>query len=438
MRPFPTDPDEILSAPFLPEPDWSEFARSILSAVERIGRPGERILVAESDPVAFVAVLMAGISRGCDLFLASPDWRDLEWEQVAETANFHRIFGECPLSAEGGVPGAGSCRIMVPTGGSSGSLRFCVHTPDTLTSAVRSLSAHLGGGPLSSLNCLPLFHVSGLMQVIRAILTGGVVNFARWKSLECGDFGPEVSETKSISLVSTQLARILQVEGGPEWLKQFGRIFLGGGETGPGWIEAIRDHGIPVQFAYGMTETAAMIALGEAEEVDESSTVWARPLPGVKIGLTGAGEIEVETASLFHGYYPESSGMSLFRTGDLGRMDRKGKLAVLGRKDFVINTGGEKVNPSEVEAAILRHSPAVFPVALGLPDPEWGERLVAVLEGAPAQIDVAALEEALKKTLAPQKIPKQFITGIALPRTASGKVDHARLKMELEIQMHPR
>ena len=83
MRPFPTDPDEILSAPFLPEPDWSEFARSILSAVERIGRPGERILVAESDPVAFVAVLMAGISRGCDLFLASPDWRDLEWEQVA-------------------------------------------------------------------------------------------------------------------------------------------------------------------------------------------------------------------------------------------------------------------------------------------------------------------------------------------------------------------
>ncbi len=438
MRPFPTDPDEILNTPFLPEPDWSGFARRMLSAVDRIGQPHERILVAERDPVAFVAVLLAGISRGCDLFLASPDWRVVEWEQVSKTANFHRVFGDCPLPAQGEDAVAGSCRIMVPTGGSSGSLRFCVHTPDTLSSAVRSLSAHLGDGPLSSLNCLPLFHVSGLMQVIRALLTGGVVNFARWKSLECGDFEPVVFENRSISLVSTQLARILEVEGGPQWLKQFGRIFLGGGETRPGWIESIREHGLPVQFAYGMTETAAMIALGGVEEVDESSSVWTRPLPGVKIGLTGAGEIEVETASLFHGYYPEGSGRSIFRTGDLGRMDQKGKLAVLGRKDFVINTGGEKVNPAEVEAAILRHSPTVVPVALGLPDHEWGERLVAVLEGPPAQMDVASLKEELAKTLAPHKIPKQFITGIAIPRTASGKVDHARLKLELENQMHPR
>ncbi len=436
MRPFPTDPDQILSAPFLPEPDWTGFTRKMLSAGEQIGQPRERILVAERDPVAFVAALMAGISRGCDLFLASPDWRDLEWEQVSETASFHRIFGDSPLSAARGAPVGESCRIMVPTGGSSGSLRFCVHTPDTLSSAVGSLSAVLGDAPLSSLNCLPLFHVSGLMQVIRALLTGGVVNFAPWKSLERGDFGTEVSGKFSLSLVSTQLARILEVEGGPAWLKQFGRIFLGGGGTGPGWIESIREHGLPVQFAYGMTETAAMIALGRVGEVDERSTVWARPLPGVKIGLTGAGEIEVETASLFHGYYPEDSGMRLFRTGDLGRMDRKGKLAVLGRKDFVVNTGGEKVNPAEVEAAILRHSPTSVPVALGLPDHEWGERLVVALEGSPVQIDVANLKEEMAKTLASHKIPKQFITGIALPRTPSGKVDRVRLKMELETRMY--
>ena len=129
MRPFPTDPDEILSAPFLPEPDWSGFTRKLFSAIERIGHSHERILVAERDPVAFVAVVMAGICRGCDLFLASPDWRDREWEQVSETADFHRIFGDCPLRPRRDEPVAGSCRIMIPTGGSSGSLRFCVHTP---------------------------------------------------------------------------------------------------------------------------------------------------------------------------------------------------------------------------------------------------------------------------------------------------------------------
>lgn len=437
MRPFPTEPDEFLSAPFLPEPDWSRFARKLSSAVERIGQPHESILVAERDPVAVLAGLLAGISRGCDVFLASPDWRDFEWEQVAETANFHRVFGDCPLRPRRDEPIAGGCRIMIPTGGSSGSLRFCVHTMDTLSSAVQSLCAHLGGGPLSSLSCLPLFHVSGLMQVIRALLTGGVVRFVPWKSLQSGNFEPEIGENESISLVPTQLARILDVEGGTEWLKRFDRILLGGGGTGPGWIETIREHGLPVLFVYGMTETAAMIALGGVEEVDESSTVWARPLPGVKIGLTGAGEIEVESASLFHGYYPEDSGMSIFRTGDLGRMDQSGKLAVLGRKDFVINTGGEKVNPCEVEEAILRHSPAVIPVVLGLPDREWGERLVVVLEGSPARMDVAVLKEELEKTLAPHKIPKQFVTGIALPRTASGKVDYPRLRMELENQTDP-
>ena len=220
-------------------------------------------------------------------------------------------------------------------------------------------------------------------------------------------------------------------------LKQFGRIFLGGGGMRPGWIESIREHELPVQFAYGMTETAAMIALGGVEEVDESSIVWARPLPGVNIGLTAAGEIEVDSASLFHGYYPEDSGMSIFRTGDLGRKDQNGKLAVLGRKDFVINTGGEKVNPAEVEAAVLRHFPAGVPVALGLPDPEWGERLVVALEGSPAQVDVAVLIEELKKTLAPHKIPKQFVTGMAIPRTASGKVDYPRLRMELVNRTNP-
>ena len=438
MRPFPTDPDEILSAPFLSEPDWSGFARRMYSAIGHLGQPGARVLVAERDPVAFTAVLMAGICRGCEVFLASPDWRDFEWEQVSESANFRRVFGDCPLPTGGDDPVAtGPARIMVPTGGTSGAPRFCVHTPETLSSSVRSLCLHLGDGPLSSANCLPLFHVSGMMQVIRALLTGGVVSFVPWKSLQRGEFERRIPHAGSISLVPTQLARILELEGGPEWLKQFDPIFLGGGGMRPDWIERIRDQELPVQFVYGLTETAAMVAQGGVEEIDECGTVWARPLPGVTIGLTGAGEVEIESASLFRGYYPEDSGISQFRTGDLGRMDQRGRLAILGRKDLVVNTGGEKVNPVEVETAVLRLYPGAIPVALGLPDQEWGERLVVALEGSPAQMDVTALKRNLEKMLAPHKIPKQVIPLIAIPRTASGKVDYPRLKLELENQMHP-
>ena len=437
MRPFPNEPDAILSAPFLPEPDWSRFARRMNAVLEQLGPPGTRVLVAERDPVAFTAALMAGVCRGCDVFLGSPDWRDLEWKQVSEVANFHRVFGDCPLPCRDDDPvETGSARIMVPTGGSSGGPRFCVHTLATLSSAVRSLCLGLGSGPWNSVNCLPLFHVSGLMQVIRALLTGGEAVFVPWKTLQGGAFEPKRPQASSISLVSRQLVRILELEGGPEWLNRFDRIFLGGGVTQPKWIDRIREHGLPAQFAYGLTETAAMIATGGVEEVDESGAVWARTLPEVDIGLTRAGEIEIDSASLFRGYYPENSEMGPFRTGDMGRMDESGRLTILGRKDLVIKSGGEKVNPAEVEAAILRLCGEVLPVALGLPDPDWGERLVVAVEGSPAQLDIAALRAELKKTLASHKIPKQFFTGMVIPRTASGKVDYSRLKLEVENLAH--
>ena len=432
MRSFPTDLDEILDSRFLAESDWTRFRESMLSVCQQIGQPNERIMVAERDPVDFVAVLLAGICRGCDIFLANPDWKDFEWGQVSETTGFHRVFGDCPLDLKPDEAAAGLTRIMIPTGGSTGSLRFCVHTLDTLSSAVRSLFAYHNGSPLRSLICLPLFHVSGLMPVIRALLTWGVVRFADWKSLESGAFEQPVDENFSISLVPTQLMRLLEVKGGPKWLKRFACIYLGGGGTRPACIKKIQEHGLPVHFVYGMTETAAMIAAGKSEDIDEEFTLWARPLPGVQIGLTEGDEIEVESASLFHGYYPNDSKVSIYKTGDLGRRDKGGKLTVVGRSDFLINTGGEMVNPAEVEAAIIPFFPQVNPVVLSLPDEQWGERVVAVLEGPFCQEDGQTLKRMLERTLAPHKIPKEFITGVAIPRTTSGKVDYPCLRKELE------
>ena len=130
---------------------------------------------------------------------------------------------------------------------------------------------------------------------------------------------------------------------------------------------------------------------------------------------------------------PGASHDGWLRTGDLGRMDSAGRLVVRGRADDVINTGGYMVVPGEV-AAVLQTCPGVRDVAvLGLPDPEWGERVVAVVAPAdpaePPTLELLRLhvQERLPRYAAPSRI----VIVDAVPMLPSGKHDIARLRREL-------
>ncbi|MBE2214097.1 MAG: AMP-binding protein [Opitutaceae bacterium] len=328
-------------------------------------------------------------------------------------------------------------RVMIATGGTTAGPRFAVHTWATLERAVHGLQTWLGGGPVDSVCVLPLHHVSGLMQAVRSYVSGGVLTVWEWPRLVAGDFPMLQAKPGVLSLVPTQLARLLDVPGGLEWMQSFRCIFMGGAAMWPGLRERARAASLPLAPCYGMTETAAQVATLRPEEFLAGVDGVGAALPhaaieivdesGVVVAHDTEGRIRVRAGSLFHGYFPQAGAESIpvFDTNDRGVLDAAGRLTVLGRIDAIINTGGEKVDPFDVEEAI-RALGASDVAVLGMPDPHWGELVVALVVDCPHDDD--ALHVLLRKTLAAHKVPKRFIRVQSLPRSEAGKLDRRALR----------
>jgi malonyl-CoA/methylmalonyl-CoA synthetase len=201
--------------------------------------------------------------------------------------------------------------------------------------------------------------------------------------------------------------------------------------------------GSPVIERYGMTETGMLVS--NPYDGDRRAGSVGLALPGVEVRLEereGAGgpageptsEILVRGPNVFAGYLggvgaDAFTADAWFRTGDLGRADPDGYLRVVGRAKELIITGGFNVYPREVEE-VLRDHPGVADVAVvGVPDPEWGERVVACVVAAdiPRAADAAALVAWTAERLAPYKRPREVRFVDELPRNAMGKVVRAEL-----------
>ncbi len=142
----------------------------------------------------------------------------------------------------------------------------------------------------------------------------------------------------------------------------------------------------------------------------------------------GTDEIEVRGPNVFEGYWqrPDATAECLhdgwFATGDVGSLSADGYVRIVGRRKELIISGGYNVYPREVED-VLRSHPAVADAAVvGLPHPEWGEQVVAAVEGPGTDADAEALLELARAQLAPYKRPKRIVFVPALPRNALGKV----------------
>lgn len=356
---------------------------------------------------------------------------------VTSTRPLRVVLGPRLPPAIDGLREPEQTEILIATGGTSGAPRWAVHTGETLSAAARGLQSALGGGPISSLCFLPLEHVSGLMQVVRALVSGGAVTFVDGRALRAGRF-PPVPVGAVTSAVPTQLARLLEVPGGIEWLRSFRAVFLGGGPAWPDLLNRARAAGIPLAPCYGMTETAAQVTLLPPGEFLAGREDVGRPLPHAAVEIVDpateetlgrgcVGRIRVRCASLFLGYIPgERHETDAFLTSDQGELTADGHLCVQGRADAVVITGGEKVDPVEVEAAI-RATGLVDDVAVvGVPDREWGEAVVAVIAGAAPGME-GELAARVRQVLSPAARPKRWVRVAELPRTGAGKVDRQAL-----------
>lgn len=367
------------------------------------------------------------VEREGAFFLVDPGWGEREraqWESLA--ARRPPVW-----DGERGW-------LCIPTGGSSGAIKLARHDERTLSAAVSGFRAHFGVETVNALGLLPPWHVSGLMAWARCVFTGGHYAAAEWRAVERGE-RPARDAAMFLSLVPTQLARLLRDAAAVEWLRGFRVVLIGGGPAWPDLLAEARRARVPLAFCYGMTETAALVAAQRPTEFLEGDESCGSALPHARLSLAGDGRVEIASDSLFVGYWPEARRDDAWISDDLGEIDAKGRLRILGRADALIISGGEKVNPSEVEAALREAGgSALADVAVvGVPHSKWGGEVVAAYLGAPGLEQV--LRGGVAIALSPAKRPKRYLALSAAdwPRDGRGKINRTAL-IEMALDSRPR
>ncbi|NEU83812.1 2-succinylbenzoate--CoA ligase, partial [Nostoc sp. UIC 10630] len=329
--------------------------------------------------------------------------------------------------------------IMIPTGGSSGQIKFAIHTWETLISSVQGFTEYFQIKQVNSFCVLPLYHVSGLMQFMRSFTTAGKLAIQPFKAVESGQiFNIEQSEF-FISLVPTQLQRLLQNPELTEWLSQFNTVLLGGAPAWNELLEKARFHRIRLAPTYGMTETASQIATLKPDDFLGGKISSGQILPHAKVTIRNQqgeilnynqiGNITIHAQSLALGYYPKTrENQTDFQVDDLGFLDNQGHLNIIGRNSDKIITGGENIYPAEIESAIQSTQMVADICVIGIPDKNWGQALTAIY--IPKKSDTSALkiQILLKDKLSKFKIPKYWIPQQNLPRNSQGKINRQQLQ----------
>ena len=258
---------------------------------------------------------------------------------------------------------------------------------------------------------LPLYHVSGLGIVFRCVLAGAaVVAPAPGEPLE--DAIRRLNVTH-LSVVATQLQRLLNTPSGRDALRQLKAVLVGGGATPADLIERAADCTVPLFTTYGLTETASQVTTtppGAARDVLKTS---GAPLVPGTVRVSDAGEIQVRGQTLFLGYLQADGALrrpvtadGWFPTGDLGQFDAGGNLVVTGRKDNMFVSGGENIHPEEIEAALCALEDVERAIVVPVPDSDYGYRPLAFIVPAPGfAVDPASLRERLARMLPRYKLP---------------------------------
>jgi O-succinylbenzoic acid--CoA ligase len=328
----------------------------------------------------------------------------------------HLVDADGRARLAGGRPADADVAAVVATSGTAAEPKLVELTGAGIRASACAVSAALHAGPGDRwLACVPVHGVAGLAIVARGWHTGVPVSVHDRFDPALVARAPAGGATL-VSLVPTMLRRLLHER--PGGLRGFRLVLLGGAAAPPDLLAAAAAAGGVLVRTYGLTETFGGVAHD------------GHGLAGVELSVDASGEIGVRGEMVLRRYRGEPGATAaalrggVLRTGDLGRLEPDGRLVVLGRRDDLIVTGGVNVQPVEVERVLSAH-PAVADAAVrGLPDAEWGERVVAFVVAAdparPPTLD--ELRGFARDHLAAAKAPRQLVLVERVPRTASGKV----------------
>lgn len=345
-----------------------------------------------------------------------------------------------PPATRTSLPGA----AILWTSGTTGTPRGVLVTRQGFEANASATAQRLALGPedrwMLSLNHA---HVGGLALVVRAALLGvPVVPLPAFDAREFLRLASRTSVTHA-SLVPTQLHRIIEAQGDDRAPNSLRAILLGGAAAPPPLVRAAGVRGLPVAVTYGLTEATSQVATATPDESQADPSSPGRPLDGVEVAVDEGGGVRVRGKVVAAGCIvpPMEQGAAptlrplvdadgWLETGDLGRLDERGRLFLTGRRADRIISGGVNVDPAEVERVLLAHPSVVEVSVVGVPDPAWGERVVAAValrRDSPFPGD-EALMAYLRGRLAGAKRPKALRRVDALPRNANGKVDRAAVR----------
>ena len=300
------------------------------------------------------------------------------------------------------------------------------------------------------LHCLPPFHVGAFVDVLLAPLFagGGIclsqnanpdVVLARLRQVSCTWY--QAVPTMSHAL----LERAIET-GGLDGLRGLRFLRSVSSALPEAWAERwLQQTSVPILEIYGMSETAGVIASPDVPQLTFRPGFVGKPVnqelmivdrSGNPCAAGHAGEIWVRGRNVFDAYIGESSGTGescslqngWFATGDEGCIDEDGRLSLLGRKKELINRGGEKISPLEIDAALLACHGVEDAAGFAIPHQSLGETVAAaVVPARGKQLETEQLKQELSATLAAYKMPQHILVLDQLPRTLGGKLQRHRL-----------
>lgn len=332
-------------------------------------------LANSQNPSLFIAQLFAAWRRNSFIFPTNP---------------------RLPITADisNGPPNS----LLLYTSGSTASPKIAVLSLDNLLANASTCIGPLDLKPGDQWRLtLPLYHVGGIGIVMRCILARATIVL---------DDSPDITH---LSYVPTHLYRATPV------YKHLRCLLLGGAP-----ITSYPKH-LPVYTTYGLTEMGSMVALN------------GKILPNREVKLADDGEILVGGPCLFQGYLGSPQPRDWFPTGDLGRFEN-GKLEIIGRKDWMFISGGENIQPEEIEQELLALPEIIEAAVLPIDDKEFGKRPVAVIK-AEKSFDLKWLQDQLSKRLPKYKIPIALLFIDEMPRKDNFKLNRFILSQYINSQL---
>ena len=415
---------------------------------------GDRIVVAEADPLDYLVALFAAWQRGLVAVAVNPALAGPEQAIVLETTHARAWCGQLRTELRQSAPtataqfaGAAPALILM-TSGTTGRPKGIVHSLEGLQRRVDLNLAAIGHAPLQNTLCvLPVFFGHGLIgNVLTPLFAGGTVHlFPSPAMSELPGIGPYIDQHRIsfMSSVPSFWKLALRLSARPQHALE--RVHIGSAPLGLGlWRQVAEWAGTDAVFnMFGMTETAnwigggALAATGAADGYVGQAwggTLAVRDADG-RIVTSGRGEVLVRTPSIMLGYFErpdldaEAFEDGWFRTGDVGDLTDDSQLTLIGRIKTEINRGGIKIQAEEVDMLLEWHPDIVEACAFGIPDIAAGEAVAAAIVLRPGTVfDAEAIKTWCRTQARADVTPARLYVMDAIPRNDRGKIVRADVR----------